>query len=88
MSAEKSRFINALIGHDYLPAKNEACTAKIISVADIDNIDYSLGYVVKNKNPVVCGNVDYRKIEEWNYDSDIFEEYQRKRQQGAGFVCH
>lgn len=53
MSAEKSTFINALIVHDYLPAKNEACTAKIISVADIDNIDYSLGYVVKNGNLVV-----------------------------------
>jgi GTPase Era involved in 16S rRNA processing len=73
MSAGKSTFINALLGHDYLPAKNEACTAKIVSVADIDNTDYSLGYVVKNGNSVVCGNVDDRKIEEWNYDSDVSE---------------
>jgi ribosome biogenesis GTPase A len=73
MSAGKSTFINALLGHDYLPAKNEACTAKIVSVADIDNINYSLGHVVKNGNPVVCGNVDDTKIEEWNCDSDVSE---------------
>jgi GTPase Era involved in 16S rRNA processing len=73
MGAGKSTFINALLGHDYLPAKNEVCTTKIVSVADIDNIDYSLGYVVKNGNPVVCGNVDDTKIEEWNCDSDVSE---------------
>jgi GTPase Era involved in 16S rRNA processing len=73
MSAGKSTFINALLGHDYLPSKNEVCTTKIVSVSDIDNIDYSLGYVVKNGNPVVCGNVDYTKIEEWNCDSDVSE---------------
>jgi ribosome biogenesis GTPase A len=71
MSAGKSTFINALLGHDYLPSKNEACTAKIASIADTDYIDYCLGYAVKNGKQVFCGNVDRKQIEEWNGDREV-----------------
>jgi ribosome biogenesis GTPase A len=73
MSAGKSTFINALLGHDYLPSKNEACTAKIASIADIDYIDYCLGYAVKNGKYIFCGNVDQNKIQEWNNDGEVSE---------------
>ena len=38
MGAGKSTFINALLGCDVLPARNEATTAKITSVYDRDNM--------------------------------------------------
>jgi GTPase Era involved in 16S rRNA processing len=73
MSAGKSTFINALLGHDYLPSKNEACTAKITTIADTDHINYCLGYAVKKEKQVFCGNVDKKKIDEWNNDGEISE---------------
>ncbi len=73
MSAGKSSFINALLGHDYLPSKNEACTAKIASITDIDYIDYCLGYAIKNGEPVFCGTVTQKILEEWNKDSEVTE---------------
>jgi GTPase SAR1 family protein len=71
MSAGKSTFVNALLGHDYLPSKNEACTAKIAMIADNDHIDYCLGYAVKNGNPVYNGAVSRETLEEWNNDSEV-----------------
>jgi GTPase Era involved in 16S rRNA processing len=71
MSSGKSTFVNALLGHDYLPTKNEVCTAKIVSISDIDHIDYCLGYAVKNGKPVFCNNVNQNKILEWNNDPKI-----------------
>jgi GTPase SAR1 family protein len=71
MSAGKSTFINALLGHDYLPSRNEACTAKVVSISDIDYIGYCLGYAVKNGIPDFCGNVDLQKVEEWNNDAEV-----------------
>ena len=73
MSAGKSTFINALLGHDYLPSKNEACTAKIASISDIDHIGYCLGYAIENGEPVFCGNVDPKTLLEWNNDQVISE---------------
>jgi GTPase Era involved in 16S rRNA processing len=71
MSSGKSTFVNALLGHDYLPTKNEACTAKVASISDIDHIDYCLGYAVKNGEFVFCGHVNQNKMIEWNSDSKI-----------------
>jgi ribosome biogenesis GTPase A len=73
MSAGKSTFINALLGHDYLPSKNEACTAKIASISDNDSIDYALGCAVKKGKKIFSGNVTQKQIEEWNNDSGISE---------------
>jgi GTPase Era involved in 16S rRNA processing len=71
MSSGKSTFVNALLGHDYLPTKNEVCTAKIASISDIDHIDYCLGYALKDGIPVFCNNVNQNKILEWNNDPNI-----------------
>ncbi|GHU30232.1 hypothetical protein FACS1894172_03060 [Spirochaetia bacterium] len=71
MSAGKSTFINSLLGHDYLPSKNEACTAKIASIANTGYIDYCLGYASMKGKPVFCGNVDQKKMEEWNNDHEV-----------------
>lgn len=43
MSAGKSTFINSLLGSDYIPSGNEACTAKITSIADNDIFPELLG---------------------------------------------
>ena len=45
MSAGKSTFINALLDKDIIPARNEACTSKIISIRDNDSMnDKIFGY--------------------------------------------
>jgi predicted GTPase len=42
MSSGKSTLINAMLENDLLPAQNQACTAKITSIKDIDGLnDYS-----------------------------------------------
>ena len=48
MSSGKSTFVNALLGNDYLPAKNEATTATITSVYDKDYSDNLLGCIKKD----------------------------------------
>jgi GTPase SAR1 family protein len=73
MSAGKSTFVNALLGYDYLPSRNEACTAKVTSIYDNDYIDYVAGYAVKNGNKKFCGKVDRAVLEAWNNDSEIQE---------------
>ena len=74
MSAGKSSFINALLGEDYIPAKNEACTTKITSI--IDN-----NYIEDNRSFGACLHLDgkykcFEKLssdllESWNIDSDV-----------------
>jgi ribosome biogenesis GTPase A len=71
MGAGKSTFINALLGDDYLPSKNEACTAKIAAIADIDHIHYCLGYAVKNGMYEYCAHINRQKLEEWNGDAAV-----------------
>jgi GTPase SAR1 family protein len=71
MSSGKSTFVNALLGHDYLPSKNEACTAKVASISDIDHIDYCLGYAVKERKYDFCAYVDKNKLLEWNGDVKV-----------------
>jgi ribosome biogenesis GTPase A len=71
MSSGKSTFVNALLGHDYLPSKNEACTAKVVSISDIDHIEYCLGYAIKKGKYDFCGDVDQGKLLEWNNDPKV-----------------
>lgn len=73
MSAGKSTFVNALLGHDYLPSKNEVCTAKIITISDIDYIDYCLGYAVKKGGRIFNAKVDQKILEAWNNDLEVSE---------------
>lgn len=39
MSSGKSTLINAMLGHEFVPAKNEACTATIARIKDVDGAD-------------------------------------------------
>ena len=45
MSAGKSTTINAMLGYPLLPSKNEACTAKIFKIEDIDGTTQLKGRV-------------------------------------------
>lgn len=74
MSSGKSTLINALLGSDLLPAANEATTAKITRIIDMDSAQ---------KFTVACRNRDGEEIharceataellEEYNKDEDVF----------------
>ena len=72
MSAGKSTFVNALLGQDVLPARNEATTAKITSVYDKDGVNKMVGFAKKgNTITSISNNVDSRKINEWNENISV-----------------
>lgn len=55
MSSGKSTLINALLGKKLMPSKNEACTAAITEILDIDNPNFTA--VVYNENNSVIQEV-------------------------------
>ena len=68
MSAGKSTLVNAIIGEDLLPAKNEACTATLTFISDYDEMDHFIGRAFDEKN---VSQSDWVRItpellEEWN----------------------
>lgn len=70
MSAGKSSFVNALLGNDYLPARNEATTAKITSVYDYDGQKKMIGFASDGKNIFdISDNLKVADIDKWNSDS-------------------
>ena len=72
MSSGKSTFINALLGNDYIPSRNEACTAKITSIADNDHLNSILGGVVqKDGQAVFQPNISRSTLEEWNSNNNV-----------------
>lgn len=76
MSAGKSTFVNALLGSDVLPARNEATTAKITTVYDKDGLDKVYGFCESGKKIVAkSDNVDLTVLNEWNNSSDIDHVY-------------
>lgn len=67
MSAGKSTFVNALLGRDVLPARNEATTAKITSVYDKDTVKSLLGFVQQdNVLAHRCLDTTLTTINNWN----------------------
>ena len=72
MSAGKSSFVNALLGYDYLPMRNEATTARITSVYDNDRAKNLIGFTLKDGNPLDldCA-LDSKKIDEWNASDEV-----------------
>lgn len=52
MSCGKSTLINALLGKDILPSRNEACTAKVYSILDNDNDESTTIYLTDKKGTV------------------------------------
>ena len=74
MSAGKSTFINSMLGTDFIPAKNEACTAKITTIRDNDNLDKIIGCYTRTDNSKVYSNViDGALLSEWNEDTQVCE---------------
>ena len=72
MSAGKSTFINALLGHDYLPSRNEATTATITTVQDKDDFADVLGCVQVAGKIVPCREqVTLKLIDRWNDSQEV-----------------
>jgi len=72
MSAGKSSFINALLGYDYLPVRNEATTARITSVYDNDNSQKLIGFTMHNNQLRNIGNELLEKdVNSWNADTEV-----------------
>ncbi|MCR5620348.1 MAG: dynamin family protein [Treponema sp.] len=73
MSAGKSTFVNALLGRDVLPARNEATTAKITSVYDKDGAEKMIGFVQKRDGTCddKCSDIQLFKLNEWNDSSCV-----------------
>lgn len=72
MSSGKSTFINALLGKDHMPSKNQACTAKITSIADNDGLETVVGIMFDNKENRNCSsNINLELLEEWNKRDDV-----------------
>lgn len=61
MSSGKSTLINALLGKKLMPSKNEACTATITEILDIDNPDFTA--VVYNEDGGII-----QEVPELTYD--------------------
>ncbi len=76
MSAGKSTFVNALLGADYLPSRNEATTACVTSVYDNDNQSKMIGFA-SNKNEIleISDNLLLENIDKWNSDENITHIY-------------
>lgn len=67
MSAGKSTFVNALLGADYLPSRNEATTACITSVYDNDLQTKMIGFVTsKDEILEISDNLLLENIDKWN----------------------
>lgn len=72
MSAGKSTFVNALLGRDVLPSRNEATTAKITSVYDKDGAEKMIGYAVKNGEIAEQStDVTLEVIDKWNSSNNL-----------------
>lgn len=79
MSSGKSTLINALLGHELLPAKNEATTATITEIIDINEDDkryngkkYSMRVIDKDGHNLM-EKLDANKtdLEEWNSKKEV-----------------
>jgi len=69
MSSGKSTLINSLLGRELMPSKNEACTATIAKIKDIDGmLNYRGEYCDVNKN--VIGKYDDLVLEHMNEMND------------------
>lgn len=79
MSAGKSTLINAFIGKDLLPSKNEACTATICKIKDINGkIDFDATVKdEKGQTKEYIKNISKKRLEEINEkgNKEYFEIY-------------
>lgn len=73
MSSGKSTLINSILGQELMPAKNEACTATIAQVKDIDGkIGFSAVCRDRDKNQIIVEqDVKYEQMKLFNEDPNI-----------------
>lgn len=68
MSSGKSTLINAMLGRELLPARNEATTATIAKIHDIDGADhfYATSYDADGNELVTCNPLTPENMEDLN----------------------
>ncbi len=69
MSSGKSTTLNAMLGVPLLPSKNEACTATVCEIEDIDGMeDFKARAIKTNGETTEWENIqcEDRKLSEWN----------------------
>lgn len=72
MSSGKSTLINALLGQQILPSRNEACTAKMYSILDDDQTGKTKIFVTyKNGETFVNDEDVVRELEKANNDNEV-----------------
>ena len=65
MSSGKSTLINAFLGKELMPSKNEACTATIAKIKDIDGMDHFTGEY-RDKDNHLLGSYENLTLENMN----------------------
>lgn len=76
MSSGKSTLINALLGKKLMPSKNEACTATITEILDIDRPAFSaIAYDEDGKEIQRISDLTYDVMSELNADENISRIY-------------
>ena len=74
MSSGKSTLINSLLSKKILPSSNEACTATITRIKDIDNSHFIGRAYSKNKQEIYTTyqeEINYEIMKEWNGNKNV-----------------
>lgn len=74
MSSGKSTFINSIIGEEIMPEKNEACTARTMSVLDNDSAITKKAHIIRKNGTKEIVEITNREVlERINNDEDVEE---------------
>lgn len=72
MSCGKSTFINAIIGEEIMPEKNEACTARTMAVIDNDNAAGKKAHIIRKNGAKEVVEINNRDVlDQINNDEDV-----------------
>ncbi|MCM1025880.1 MAG: dynamin family protein [Roseburia sp.] len=72
MSSGKSTLINAIMGNELLPNRNEACTAKVYSILDDDTCKKMRMYITDKNGAVACVKDNFAMaLEKANENDDV-----------------
>ncbi|MBA6350078.1 dynamin family protein [Colwellia sp. BRX8-9] len=72
MSSGKSTVINAMLGKELMPAKNEACTATIAKISDRDDMKSFRAKRIDHQQDMIDDwqDADAKLMEKWNEDAN------------------
>ncbi|MFT5717149.1 MAG: GTPase Era involved in 16S rRNA processing [Oleiphilaceae bacterium] len=72
MSSGKSTVINAMLGKELMPAKNEACTATIAKISDHDEMEGFMARRTDNQQDMIDDwqEADSQLMDKWNNDTE------------------